>query len=321
MIGTDIRIAAERLNAGETVGIPTETVYGLAANALNEDAVVSIFRIKNRPFFDPLILHVRDIAQAETLIKNFPEKARLLAEAFWPGPLTLLLPKNDIVPDIITSGSELVALRVPSHPMTLDLLRQFDFPLAAPSANPFGYISPTQAEHVELQLGDQISYILDGGHCSIGLESTIINCSGEPYRIARLGGLSMDRIEAVLGEKLELQLHQNSNPSAPGQLDKHYSPISSFVLTDDLITCVNQHLHQKIVVLSFGENPLSDSIYQLNLSKDRDMNEAARNLFHYMRLLDQLEADIIIAESLPSYGLGLAINDRLRRAACQNQQL
>ena len=317
MIGTDIRIAAERLNAGETVGIPTETVYGLAANALNEDAVVSIFRIKNRPFFDPLILHVRDLAQAETLVKFFPEKARRLAEAFWPGPLTLLLPKNVIVPDIITSGSELVAIRVPSHPMTLDLLRQVDFPLAAPSANPFGYISPTQAEHVEQQLGDQIGYILDGGQCTIGLESTIINCSEETYTIARLGGLSMDRIEAVLGEKLDLQLNQNSNPSAPGQLDKHYSPISSFILTDDLPTRVNQHLHQKIVVLSFGDNQISDSIYQLNLSKGRDMNEAARNLFHYMRLLDQLEADVIIAETLPSYGLGLAINDRLRRAACQ----
>jgi L-threonylcarbamoyladenylate synthase len=159
MIGTDIRIAAERLNAGETVGIPTETVYGLAANALNEDAVVSIFRIKNRPFFDPLILHVRDIAQAETLVKHFPEKARRLAEAFWPGPLTLLLPKNDIVPDIITSGSELVALRVPSHSMTLDLLSQINFPLAAPSANPFGYVSPTNAEHVKKQLGNKIDYI------------------------------------------------------------------------------------------------------------------------------------------------------------------
>lgn len=315
MIGTDIRLAAEHLNAGETVGIPTETVYGLAANAFNEAAVVSIFRIKNRPFFDPLILHVRDIEQAKTLVKSFPEKAFKLAEAFWPGPLTLLLHKTDIVPDIITSGSDLVAVRVPSHPMTLALLREVDFPVAAPSANPFGYISPTLAEHVDKQLGSEVSYILDGGACTIGLESTIINCSAEPFTIARLGGLAKHQIEEVLGEPVAMHLNQNSNPSAPGQLDKHYSPNSKFILSDNLEDSINRHLQEKIVVLSFGDVLIDDSIYQLNLSKRGDLEEAARNLFHFMRLLDQLNADIIIAQSLPEYGLGLAINDRLRRAA------
>lgn len=315
MIGTDIRLAAEHLIAGETVGIPTETVYGLAANAFNEAAVVSIFRIKNRPFFDPLILHVRDIEQAKTLVKSFPEKALKLAEAFWPGPLTFLLHKTDIVPDIVTSGSDLVAVRVPSHPMTLAVLQEVDFPIAAPSANPFGYISPTLAEHVDKQLGKDVSYILDGGACSIGLESTIINCSSEPYTIARLGGLAKHQIEEVLGEPVAMHLNQNSNPSAPGQLDKHYSPISKFILSDHLEDTINRHLHEKIVVLNFGDKQVNDSIYQLNLSKSGDLEEAARNLFHFMRLLDQLNADVIIAQSLPEYGLGLAINDRLRRAA------
>lgn len=315
MIGTETGIAAAHLKAGETVGIPTETVYGLAANAFNEAAVVSVFKIKNRPFFDPLILHVRDIGHAQSLVKEFPESARLLAEAFWPGPLTLLLLKSEIVPDIITSGSHLVAVRVPSHPVTLELLQQLDFPLAAPSANPFGYISPTQAEHVEKQLGDKVSYILDGGSSEIGLESTIVNCSGVKPVIVRLGGLAKERIEAVLGEEIELQLNQNSNPSAPGQLDKHYAPNSRFIVTEDLEDSINRHLHEKIVVLSFGETTISEDIYQLNLSKDADLSEAARNLFHYMRLLDQLSPSVIIAQRLPEFGLGLAINDRLRRAS------
>ncbi len=315
MIGTDTGLAAAHLKAGETVGIPTETVYGLAANAFDESAVVSVFRIKNRPFFDPLILHVRDLQQAEQLVLEFPESARRLAEAFWPGPLTLLLPKNDQVPDIITSGSALVAVRVPSHPLTLELLQKLDFPLAAPSANPFGYISPTQAEHVDRQLGNQVSYILDGGSSEIGLESTIINCSGPKPVIARLGGLAKERIEEVLGYAIELQLNQNSNPTAPGQLDKHYAPNSKFIVTEDLEDCINRHLHERLVVLSFGEVIIPEDIYQLNLSKTGDLSEAARNLFHYMRLLDQLSPSLIIAQRMPEFGLGLAINDRLRRAS------
>lgn len=315
MIGTDTGLAAAHLKAGETVGIPTETVYGLAASAFDENAVVSVFRIKNRPFFDPLILHVRGIEQAKQLVLEFPESAKQLAEAFWPGPLTLLLPKSELVPDIVTSGSTLVAVRVPSHPLTLELLHHVDFPLAAPSANPFGYISPTQAEHVEKQLGDKVSYILDGGSSEIGLESTIINCSGEKPVIARLGGLAKERIEEVLGYSIELQLNQNSNPSAPGQLDKHYAPNSRFIVTEDLEDSINRHLHEKLVVLSFGEVRIAEGIYQLNLSKTGDLSEAARNLFHYMRLLDQLSPSLIIAQRMPEFGLGLAINDRLRRAS------
>lgn len=315
MIGTDTSLAAEHLNAGETVGIPTETVYGLAANAFNESAVVSIFNIKNRPFFDPLILHVSSIKHAEQLVLNFPSAAKQLAEMYWPGPLTLLLPKNDKVPDIITSGSALVAVRVPSHPLTLELLQKVDYPLAAPSANPFGYISPTQAEHVDRQLGDKVSYILDGGSCAIGLESTIVNCAGVKPVIVRLGGLAKEQIETALGYSIDMQLHQNSNPSAPGQLDKHYAPNSRFILTEDLEPTITRYIHEQPVVLCFGEQSVPENIYQLNLSKTGDLSEAARNLFHYMRLLDQLSPSVIIAQKMPEFGLGLAINDRLKRAS------
>ena len=315
MIGTDITVAVQYLNQGLTVGIPTETVYGLAANALNEDAVISIFKIKNRPFFDPLIIHVPDIEHARKYVKEIPEKAERLAMEFWPGPLTLLLKKNDRVPDIVTSGSDLVAIRVPKHPITLELLRQIDFPLAAPSANPFGYISPTNAEHVENQLGEQVSYILDGGSSDVGLESTIVNCTTDSIQISRLGGLSIEAIENCLKEKVSFSLNKNSNPLTPGQLDKHYSPVTSFILTDDYDKAILENRHKKIVVLSFGEVDIPEDIYQLNLSKVGDFDEAARNLFHYLRLLDNIKPDLIISKKLQEIGLGKAINDRLTRAS------
>ncbi len=315
MIGSDIRLAASNLKLGLTVGIPTETVYGLAANALNEDAVISIFKIKNRPFFDPLIMHVRDIEQAKEYVKDFPETAQKLAIKYWPGPLTLLLKKNDKVPDIVTSGSEFVAIRVPNHPITLKLLEAIDFPLAAPSANPFGYISPTRAEHVEKQLGNKVSYILDGGISSVGLESTILKVSDKDISIARLGGLSKEEIEEFLGKEIGMQLHLNSNPQAPGQLDKHYSPENRFILSDNLELSINAHKGKKIALLTFGDKHFDETIFQLNLSKSGDLHEAARNLFHYMRLLDISGAEIILSEEVPNFDLGLAINDRLRRAA------
>lgn len=315
MIGRDFLLAADFLRKGQCVGIPTETVYGLAANALNEEAVVSIFKIKNRPFFDPLIIHVKDLESARKYVKSFPEQAERLAKRFWPGPLTMLLPKRDLVPDLVTSGSELVAIRVPNHPLTLSLLNELDFPLAAPSANPFGYISPTQAKHVENQLGDKVSYILDGGSSEVGIESTIVNCSGDHVTVARLGGLSIDELEASLGYRPELNISINSNPLAPGQLDRHYAPNVQFELSEDMETSILMHRHEKMALLTFGDQKFDESIYQLNLSKSENLEEAARNLFHYMRLLDAYTPEVIIAQKLPSYGLGLAINDRLVRAS------
>ena len=317
-IGVDIEKAAAFLRQGKLVAIPTETVYGLAGNALDVKAVSSIFQTKNRPSFDPLILHVASLEQVSPFVSEFPEKLKRLAEAFWPGPLTLLLPRKSIVPDLVTSGLDRVAVRVPNHPLTLALLGQLDFPLAAPSANPFGYISPTQAAHVAAQLGAQIPFILDGGACAVGLESTIVGMEGEQVIIYRLGGLELSKIESVVG-KLTVQAYSTSNPSAPGQLASHYAPQKPFIL-GNLGELVPQLIQQgkKVGVLSFSTHfPSLSADCQVVLSASQDLTEAAQRLFMAMRLLDESQAELIVAEFVPEIGLGRAINDRLKRAATQ----
>jgi len=317
-IGVDIEQAAAFLRQGKLVAIPTETVYGLAGNALDVKAVSSIFQTKNRPSFDPLILHVASLEQVSPFVSEFPEKLKRLAEAFWPGPLTLLLPRKSIVPDLVTSGLDRVAVRVPNHPLTLALLAQLDFPLAAPSANPFGYISPTQAGHVDAQLGTQIPYILDGGACAVGLESTIVGMEGEQVIIYRLGGLELSKIESVVGT-VTVQAHSTSNPSAPGQLASHYAPQKPFIL-GNLGELVPQLIQQgkKVGVLSFSTHfPSLSADCQVVLSASQDLTEAAQRLFMAMRLLDESQAELIVAEFVPEIGLGRAINDRLKRAATQ----
>ena len=317
-VGTDIPQAASYLKEGQLVAIPTETVYGLAGNALDVKAVSSIFETKNRPSFDPLILHVASLEKVKPFVSSFPEKLKRLAEAFWPGPLTVLLPRNASVPDLVTSGLDRVAVRVPNHPLTLALLAQLDFPLAAPSANPFGYISPTQAAHVDAQLGAQIPYILDGGACAVGLESTIVGIEGEQVVIYRLGGLDLSRIESVVGP-VTVQAHSSSNPSAPGQLASHYAPRKPF-LVGDLNELVPKWIQEgkAFGVLSFSTHfPALPSDRQFVLSPSQDLQEAAQRLFKGMRLLDESDADLILAEFVPENGLGRAINDRLKRAAAQ----
>lgn len=313
MIGQDIQKASELLRKGLVVAIPTETVYGLAANALNEDAVLSVFAIKNRPQFDPLIIHLPDFDSASKYTHSIPQKAFFLAKRFMPGPLTLLLYKNDNIPYIVTSGSDKVAIRVPKHTLTLELLKDLDFPLAAPSANPFGYISPTKAAHVEKQLGEKIPYIIDGGDSEIGIESTIIDCTTSPFTILRLGGLAIKDLEDCLGEKLQFNITQNSNPEAPGQLDKHYSPRTPLLLLESISDY--KITNQNIAILSFGNQALPENILSINLSVLADDKEAAKNLFHSMRLLDEAKVDLIIVQKLPNKGLGAAINDRLIRAS------
>jgi L-threonylcarbamoyladenylate synthase len=317
-IGVDIEKAAAFLRQGKLVAIPTETVYGLAGNALDVKAVSSIFQTKNRPSFDPLILHVASLEQVSPFVSEFPEKLKRLAEAFWPGPLTLLLPRKSIVPDLVTSGLDRVAVRVPNHPLTLALLGQLDFPLAAPSANPFGYISPTQAAHVAAQLGAQIPFILDGGACAVGLESTIVGMEGEQVIIYRLGGLELSKIESVVGT-VTVQAHSTSNPSAPGQLASHYAPQKPFIL-GNLGELVPQLIQQgkRVGVLSFSTHfPSLSADCQVVLSASQDLTEAAQRLFMAMRLLDESQAELIVAEFVPEIGLGRAINDRLKRAATQ----
>lgn len=314
MIGKDLERAARLLREGALVAIPTETVYGLAGNAFSETAVAEIFAVKQRPAFDPLIVHAGSLDRLQALAADFPPEARRLAEAFMPGPLTLLLPKADVISDLVTAGSPLVALRIPKHPMALDLLSLLEFPLAAPSANPFGYISPTTAQHVDQQLGSKIPYILDGGPCQVGLESTIVGFDRAQAVIYRKGGIPVEAIEEVAGPALALA-HSSSDPLAPGMLKSHYAPKAPLRL-GNLDELIREYRHLRLGILSFRRVfPELPSDNQVTLSENGDFTEAARKLFAAMRYLDALPIDVILAELLPEEHLGRAINDRLRRAA------
>lgn len=310
-IGTDIKKAKALLLKGELIAIPTETVYGLAGNALDPAVVIKIFEVKGRPQFDPLIVHVPDFKTAETYVANVPSQASLLAEHFWPGPLTLLLTKKNIIPDLVTSGLDTVGLRCPDHGLTHELLASLNFPLAAPSANPFGYVSPTRAEHVEEQLGNKITYILDGGPCKVGVESTIVGFENNNTTIHRLGGIALEEIEAVVG-KVDVQTQSTSNPRSPGQLISHYAPRKKVIL-GNVPDLLEKYPTKNIGILSFKKNYHTTN--QFILSSSGDLNEAAQNLFLALRTLDKMTIDLIIAEPVPDVGLGKAINDRLRRAA------
>jgi L-threonylcarbamoyladenylate synthase len=317
--GTDISKAADCLNKGLPVAIPTETVYGLAANALNANAVARIFEVKKRPFFDPLIVHIRGIEQVELYASYFPETAKKLAQHFWPGPLTLILPKKSCIPDIVSSGQPTVGLRVPAHPLTLSLLRQLDFPLAAPSANPFGYVSPTTAAHVNAQLGNEICYTLDGGPCAVGIESTIVAFENETPVILRLGGISVSDIETATAQTVQLKINLSGNPSAPGQLEVHYSPGCSLHLGMPPIT--QQLLNSKSALIRFTEKMQGfPAERQLILSPGGSIEEAAVSLFATLRKLDEMGFEEAWAELVPNNGLGLAINDRLKRAAAKSRR-
>ncbi len=312
-IGKDVEQARKLLMQNELVGIPTETVYGLAANGLSADAVLKIYEAKNRPSFNPLILHVGNIANAKKLVLDFPEKAKALAEAFWPGPLTLVLKKASIVPDIVSAGLDSIGIRIPNHPLSIELLGLLDFPLAAPSANPSGYVSPTTAEHVLQQLGDKVAYILDGGKCEVGIESTIIKIEQDEATVLRLGGIELEKIREVIGEvKLA---GKSSAIQAPGMMSSHYAPEKKIIL-GNISENLKKYPLDKIGILSFKtsfENIPSER--QFILSPSEDLKEAARNLFSYLRKLDESDVEIILTEQVPEEGLGKAINDRLRRAA------
>ncbi len=316
----EVAAAAAHLRAGRLVGMPTETVYGLAANALDPAAVLAVFTAKGRPRFDPLIVHAADAAQAWTVAVPSPRALRLAA-AFWPGPLTLILPRRAHVPDLVTSGLDTVAVRVPDHPLALALIRAAGVPLAAPSANRFGRISPTTAAHVREQLGDAVAAILDGGPCRIGVESTVLRCDPVPI-VLRPGGCTRARIAAVLGEPVALADRDaragSLSPTgaaarvAPGLLASHYAPRAPLRLktaaepwpADPAIAC-----------LAFTGVGLAGRSRTEVLSPAGDPAEAATGLFAALRRLDALQPPEIVAETVPDNGLGEAINDRLRRAA------
>ncbi len=316
MIGMDVDKAASCLLAGELVAIPTETVYGLAANAFDDRAVAEIFRVKNRPHFDPLIVHTDRLERISDFAEWLPEQAYSLAQQFMPGPLTLLLPRKTVIPDLVTAGLPRVAVRIPQHPLTRDLLSRLPFPLAAPSANPFGYISPTRAEHVPRQLGKHAAYILDGGPCTVGVESTILGFEEHGPVVWRKGGLPIEAIEALIGP-LSVNERSTDNPLAPGLLKSHYAPRTPIVF-GKLSELLKRHQHQRIGVLCFQDAPQHPAIFETAvLSPEGDLNEAARHLFAEMRRLDEAGLDFILAEWVPDTGLGRAINDRLARAAAE----
>lgn len=315
MISTNVDLAADYLKKEDVVGIPTETVYGLAGNAFSKKAVEKIYAIKNRPSFNPLIVHINHIEYLNEIVKDLPEAALHLSKKFWPGPLTLLLRKKNAVSDIITAGKETVAVRIPKHSMAMELLNKLNFPLAAPSANPFKSISPTQAIHVEHYFKEKIPLVLDGGPCKNGIESTIIGFEKELPVVYRLGSISIESIEEEVG-KVKILNQSNHAPIAPGMLLKHYSPKTELILTNDLSTLVNKYSDKRIGVLSFDQSNKNENIAaECILSPGRDYEEAASKLYAALHLLDKENLDLIIAERLPAEGLGRTINDRLERAA------
>ncbi|MBC8109965.1 MAG: threonylcarbamoyl-AMP synthase [Verrucomicrobia bacterium] len=317
IIGKDIKAAKKILDNHDLVAIPTETVYGLAGNALSALAVSKIFSVKNRPVFDPLIVHTYHLDKIQDYITHFPDKAQKLAQTFMPGALTLLLPRKATIPDLVTAGLPNVAIRIPNHALTLKLLQNLDFPLAAPSANPFGYISPTTTQHVENQLGTKIKYILEGGEATIGIESTIVGFQEEEVIIYRLGGISVEAIESIVG-KVQVLPNASSNPKAPGMLASHYAPRKPLYLENAEILLKN-YAPEAIGYLGFSEKSTKfPEQNQLLLSPTADFEEAARNLFAYLRQLDAMPVQVILAALLPEKDLGRAINDRLSRAAIKS---
>lgn len=314
-IGTDIEKAVYWLEKGEVVAIPTETVYGLAGNIYNEGAIAKIYAAKARPRTNPLIVHVADIAAAEALVTEFPPVARELATAFWPGPLTMIFPKSETVPDSITAGEKTVAIRIPDHPLTLALLKATGFPLAAPSANPYNYISPVTAAQVNDMLGDKIPYILDGGRCTKGIESTILAVQQDgQVQLLRPGALNVNLIE----EKINTTVGQKTkeSPAHAGMSKVHYSPRTPLYLFGTGTDPVQERTGEKTAYLFFKEkrSGIPDD-RQWVLSSGGDPSEAAWNLYDSLYMLDQGGFGSIMAELLPETGAGLAVNDRLRKAA------
>lgn len=306
-----IRDAAAMLRFGHLVAFPTETVYGLGADATNGEAVARIFEAKGRPRFNPLIVHVLRLDRAEKLVR-FDALALKLAKAFWPGPLTLVLPKapGALIADLATAGLDTLAIRVPSHEAAASLLAAADRPIAAPSANRSGHVSPTTAEHVAADLGDKVSMILDAGPATVGLESSIVGFAGGEPVLLRAGGLAVEAIQEAAGVPVRLAAHEKADrPNAPGRLASHYAPRAHVRLDANAP-------RDGEAWLGFGPGgPEADGFRSINLSPRGDLVEAAARLFAALRALDATDVEAIAVAPIPEIGLGLAINDRLRRAA------
>lgn len=314
---TSVSEAARQLKEGEVVAIPTETVYGLAGNAFEPKALAKIFAAKERPTFDPLIVHIADIAQLTDIAKDIPDAAYKLARAYWPGPMTMILPKKDCIPDLCTSGLPSVAVRFPSHPVAQAIIKESGLPLAAPSANLFKHVSPTTAEHVAAQLADRIAGIVDGGACSVGVESSIISLVGEPT-VLRPGAVTPEMFAKILGEVKVKE--STSKPgqamAAPGQCDTHYKPQVPLYF-GKLPEGFTLPAHTVRIAFGNQEGPIPATV---NLSETGDMTEATAKLYAYMHDLDLPEYDLILVDPIPNTGVGMALNDRLKRASIKQLQ-
>ncbi len=315
MITTNISYAVNALNQGDLVAIPTETVYGLAGSAFNEHAIDKIFKLKNRPTCNPLILHTHSIEEVLKFVQNIPPAAMKLAKAFWPGPLTLLLPKKSNIPHSVTSGSHLVAVRIPNHAVTLSLLEQLDFPLVAPSANPYTRISPTNSKMVYDYFGEALPVILEGDICSKGIESTIVGFHENTPVIYRQGAISVDAIEFIAG-KSKVQATIKEKVTTPGMSPMHYAPKTNFCIVESLLDFIYENQDLKIGVLSLGKLEITQpNTTCINLSLAADLEEASTNLYKSMYDLDGMGLDSIIIELFPEVGIGKSLNDRIYRAS------
>lgn len=309
---TSPEAAAEILKNGGIVAIPTETVYGLAGNAYDPKALAKIFEAKKRPHFDPLIVHISAFEELRDVAAEIPEKAQSLAKAYWPGPMTLVLLKTERIPDLATSGLPTVAVRFPNHPVAQKIIRLSGVPLAAPSANLFQHVSPTTAAHVAEQLGNVIDGIVDGGSCEVGVESTIIAFpNGEPV-ILRPGGITPEMVKEIAGN---VTIHASkSNPKgpmpAPGMIDRHYRPQVPLFYGE---VPPGANIPKETVRIAFGDQ---ESVIPptVNLSKSGDLQEATANLYAMMRQMDNPQNKLILVDPIPNVGLGVACNDRLKRA-------
>jgi L-threonylcarbamoyladenylate synthase len=307
---SSIEKAVEILKRGDTVAFPTETVYGLGADALNPYAVAKIFEIKKRPKFDPLIVHIGDREWISKIGEYVPPEAQKLIDRFWPGPLTLILKKKDAIPGIVTAGLSTVAVRMPSHPVALQLIRSFGNPIAAPSANPFGYMSPTNAQHVAKMLGEGVPLILDGGSSNYGIESTIVSFHEGKTYLHRHGAISFEDLSETAGSVYEKE--KNNTCEAPGELPYHYAPTKPLKIIKT-IGEINNMQSSFLAFKKLSERPISKHVKIL--SSIGDMREAAANFFSYLIELDREDIDIIYAESIPETGLGKAMMERLKKAS------
>lgn len=318
ILSTSVQLAKTYLEKGGVIGLPTETVYGLAGNIWDQEAINKIFAIKERPKNHPLIAHVAHWNQVESIASDIPAMAQQLADRFWPGPLTMILTAKPDVPSAATAGLGTIAVRMPEHPLALKLLSALPFPLVAPSANPFGKISPTSAMHVFSYFKGKIPLTLDGGNCKIGLESTIIGFKDNAVVIYRQGVISKDDILEVLpNTAVYYDIDNQSN--YPGSHRAHYAPKTPLIITESLEETLEKYTDQKIGLLSLGTKGENFStIAEIRyLSKTNDLKEAASNLYAHLHELDRLNLDVIVAELFPTSDLGMVLNDKLIRASSQ----